>query len=184
MYEFDKDALKQMANDAKKKINSGEDIYSDLRDESELEEYNSIPKQENIHLSRNINKQEYERHEYIQNDLPKLENDVPIFEGGPLESQINLWKKQYPDSSIIAIKIVNQMFVFRTLERTEYKNLVSIDKIDQLQREEVICETCTLFPSTYTWQEMARQKAGIPSTYATIIMEHSGFTQNYGVQIL
>lgn len=118
-------------------------------------------------------------------ELPKIdEYDSPIFPNGPLQSEINSWKKQYIGYDIYATEVCGDYFVFRTLNRFEYKQIVALQNTDPLMREEIICETCTLFPPTYKWNTMATGKAGVPATYSQIIMEKSGFTKDYYVSIL
>jgi hypothetical protein len=112
------------------------------------------------------------------------EFDKPVFPGGPLQSEINSWKKQFVGYDIYVTEVSDMYFVFRTLNRFEYKQIVSLQNTDPLQREDIICETCTLWPSDYKWDKMATGKAGVPSTYSQIIMEKSGFTKDFAIQIL
>ena len=120
-------------------------------------------------------------------DIPpdefETESVNEIFPGGPTEAMIGLWKKTYPDCYVFATEVSGQMFIARSITRLEYKKLISLS-IDQLQREEVICSTCILFPYSINWQDVNGLRAGIPSTVASVIMENSGFTNEYGVQIL
>lgn len=120
-----------------------------------------------------------------EEELPTLRAyDEPLFEGGPGKSQVEAWKKEWEGYDIYVTEILNEMFVFRTLNRFEYKQLIALQNLDALQREEVICQTVTLWPSNYTWKEMATSKAGIPSKYSDIIMEKSGFTNDYAIQVI
>lgn len=114
---------------------------------------------------------------------PTLDSyDDVLFPGGPTKSQIQAWKKEWDGYDIYVTEILNQTFVFRTLNRFEYKQLVSFIDINALQREETICNTVTLWPLEYSFEEMATGKAGIPSTYSEIIMEKSGFTKDFAIQ--
>jgi hypothetical protein len=123
--------------------------------------------------------------DYFEEGNPQLSPyDEPIFPGGPTVTQVEMWKRQWEGYDIIAIEILGQYFIFRTLNRFEYKQLAAIPNLNPLQREEIICETCTLWPSGYNFKNMAVAKAGIPSTYSQIIMENSGFTKEYSIQIL
>lgn len=121
--------------------------------------------------------------ERIKQTPPTLDPyDDVLFPGGPTKSQIQAWKKEWQDYDIYVTEILNETFVFRTLNRFEYKQLVSFIDINALQREETICNTATLWPLEYTFEEMATGKAGIPSTYSEIIMEKSGFTKDFAIQ--
>ena len=81
-------------------------------------------------------------------------------------------------------KNLNKTFIFRTLNRFEYKQIVAIENIDALYREEIICTTCVLWPRNYDFKAMAGEDGGYPSTLAQIIMENSGFTKEYGIEVL
>jgi hypothetical protein len=119
----------------------------------------------------------------IDNPSPELDPyDDELFPGGPTKSQINLWKKEWDGYDIYVTEILKETFIFRTLNRYEYKQLVSFIDINGLQREETICATCTLWPKNYDYKTMATTKAGIPSTYSEIIMEKSGFTKDFAIQ--
>lgn len=190
---FDNRELEAMAKEAKSKLmgqKKEEDIYADFRDEEVAEE----AQEERPKIRRSMSAEEESEREkilmepseedWISEEREEVDSiDGPIFPGGPRPSDIQVWKKEYPDYKIYVTQIEDEFFVFRTLNRYEYKQIIAID-LDQLQREEMICETCILFPQKYTWKEMYLQKAGIPSTLATIIMEKSGFTKEYAIQVL
>lgn len=113
-----------------------------------------------------------------------LMDDEPVFENGPGIGQVNLWKKQFSKEKVFHTKILDRDFIFRTLNRFEYKQVVAIENIDALYREELICQTCVLWPINYNFQKMAEEDSGYPSTLAQIIMENSGFTKEYGIEVL
>jgi hypothetical protein len=112
--------------------------------------------------------------------------DRPLFEGGPLISQVQSWKKQFgttdqegnviQEGEIYLTQIGEDRFVWRPLNRYEYKEILALPNTDPLQREEIICQTCVLWPEGYNYEAMARGKAGIPALLAEQIMEASGFT--------
>ena len=66
----------------------------------------------------------------------------------------------------------------------EYKQLVAMENVDALVREEIICATCVLHPRNFNFKTMANDEAGYPGTLAQIIMESSGFTKEYGIEVL
>lgn len=188
------DQMNELVNAAKLKLeaqkkqemeNSSEDIYASMREEMDEPEYN-IP---NPEIQRNI---EYGDKDYNIQHAPTEEeqqyyidpNDTPIFEDGPGVSQVELWKKQFTKEKIFHTQILEKHFVFRTLNRFEYKQIVAIENIDALYREEIICKTCVLWPYNYDFKKMASEDSGYPSTLAQIIMENSGFTKEYGIEVL
>ena len=164
--------------------NSSEDIYASMREEMKEPEY-EVP---NIQRQISYGDDDYdiqhspsEDYDYEYQIDP---NDTPIFEDGPGISQVEIWKKQFSKEKIFHTQILEKHFVFRTLNRYEYKQIVAIENIDSLYREEIICKTCVLWPYNYDFKRMAGEDSGYPSTLAQIIMENSGFTKEYGIEVL
>ena len=178
--------LKLEAQQKETMENSSEDIYASMRAEMDEPEYD-MP---NPEIQREV---DYgDENFYIQHapvdkydyDYQVDPNDTPIFEGGPGVSQVEIWKKQFTKEKIFHTQILEKHFVFRTLNRYEYKQIVAIENIDALYREEIICKTCVLWPYNYDFKRMAGEDSGYPSTLAQIIMENSGFTKEYGIEVL
>ena len=178
--------LKLEAQQKEMTENSSEDIYASMRAEMDEPEY-EIP---NTEIQREVDYGDEQfniQHAPIDNydyDYQIDPNDTPIFEGGPGVSQVEIWKKQFTKEKIFHTQILEKHFVFRTLNRYEYKQIVAIENIDALYREEIICKTCVLWPYNYDFKKMAKEDSGYPSTLAQIIMENSGFTKEYGIEIL
>lgn len=161
------------------------DIYAEMRKEAEQPDidYGTAPQ---IQYSPDGNA----TMPYIDHD-PQAEDNVfidmeltPLFEGGPPIGQVALWKKQFSKEKVFHTQILERHFIFRTLNRFEYKQIVAIENIDALYREEIICSTCVLWPRNYNFKMMAEEDSGYPSTLAQIIMENSGFTKEYGIEVL
>ena len=178
--------LKLEAQQKETMENSSEDIYASMRAEMDEPEYN----QSNPEIQREV---DYgDENFYIQHapaedydyDYQIDPNDTPIFEDGPGVSQVEIWKKQFTKEKIFHTQILEKHFVFRTLNRYEYKQIVAIENIDALYREEIICKTCVLWPYNYDFKRKAGEDSGYPSTLAQIIMENSGFTKEYGIEVL
>ena len=178
--------LKLEAQQKETMENSSEDIYASMRAEMDEPEYD-MP---NPEIQREVDYGDenfYIQHAPIDEydyDYQVDPNDTPIFEGGPGVSQVEIWKKQFTKEKIFHTQILEKHFVFRTLNRYEYKQIVAIENIDALYREEIICKTCVLWPYNYDFKRMAREDSGYPSTLAQIIMENSGFTKEYGIEVL
>lgn len=175
--------------------NEVKDLYAEFRTETNDDYKGNVVNTDN--LSENIELKnvptEIEELPSIKNNIPTdyeeerpqlYPYDEPLFPDGPTKIQVDSWKKQWTGYDIYVVEIMEEYFVFRTLNRFEYKQLVAIENIDPLQREEIICETVTLWPHAYKWNTMATEKAGIPSTLAEIIMEKSGFTKEYSIQVI
>ena len=161
---------------------SPEDIYAALREEAGQDVSNDKPEiSGEIDLS---NKPELDYINYEKdNDFYIDPTDSPVFEDGPGISKIQLWKKQYGISKVFHTKILEKHYLFRTLNRAEYEQIASLS-LDSLTNEELICKTCVLWPLNYNYETMAKEEAGYPSTLAQIIMENSGFTNEYGIEVL
>ena len=178
--------LKLEAQQKETMENSSEDIYASMKtemNESEYEMPNPEIKREIDYGDEKFNIQHAptDNYEYEYSIDP---NDTPIFEDGPGISQVEIWKKQFSKEKIFHTQILEKHFVFRTLNRYEYKQIVAIENIDALYREEIICKTCVLWPYNYDFKKMAGEDSGYPSTLAQIIMENSGFTKEYGIEVL
>jgi|LFRM01.1.fsa_nt_gb hypothetical protein len=100
-------------------------------------------------------------------------SDEEIFPGGPTRKMVEEWKAHYGD--IYSTTFDEEVFIWRTLNRTEYKEILKIRNADGMYREERICEKCVLWPIGYSHLQMASGKAGIPSLLAEQIMDKSGF---------
>lgn len=108
------------------------------------------------------------------------DEDDAIFEGGPRESDILSWKKQF-NNRVFLMEVNEDVFVFRPLTRYEYKQIVAIPNLNPLAREEILCETCVLWPADINWQTVADMEAGVPALVSEQILEKSGFTKNIQV---
>lgn len=177
---------KKLANSSDAESGMQQDIYADMREEMEAPEIPEIRRsmdygEEDFHIEhapRDDSEAELADEEYASLDTSE------IFPGGPSMSQVELWKKQFGSNKVFHTQILDKHFVFRTLDRYEYKQIVAIDNIDALYREEIICKTCVLYPYDYNFKKMAAEDGGYPSTLAQIIMENSGFTKDYGIEVL
>lgn len=168
----------------------GEDIYADFREKSVNPD--TISAQPDIKIlnkpqdpQANYAIQNTPDSSYYEQEPPKITPyDEELFPGGPTVTQVESWKKQWDGYEVCLTEVCDQYFVFRTLNRFEYKQIVALKNVDPLQREEIICETCVLWPQPYKWDNMATDKAGIPSTLSQILMERSGFSKEYSIQVL
>lgn len=187
----------QLENDIKRMQQQEDDFYKDLRDEAlegdtvgdsddnyDLPSLNATPTvDEQIVYPDLYNSPVDAEFEAAQESFPELHpEDMPIFDGGPLMSELNSWKQQY--NTVFVTEVLGKVFISRSLNRHEYKQLIAMPNTDGLMREEIICATTTLWPGTYDWRTMATGDAGVPSTLASVVMQRSGFTQEYNVEVL
>ena len=167
-------------------VTGEEDIYAELREEMENDDNDYQPPRP-ADIKNSPSEDGFEPIKYSPDEYDDFyidPDEEPMFPEGPGMSQINLWKKQFEKEKIYHTQIIERHFVFRTLNRFEYKQIVAYENLDALRREELICQTCTLWPENYDFKVMAADDSGYPSTLAQIIMENSGFTKEYGIEVL
>lgn len=102
--------------------------------------------------------------------------DEPIFPDGPLKSQVESWKRQFGEVYVTAFD--DEVYVWRTLNRYEYKVVTAQPHTDGLMREEMLVEHAVLWPQNFTYEKQAQTKAGSISVLAEQIMEMSNFTRS------
>jgi hypothetical protein len=112
---------------------------------------------------------------------PRHEKDVERLPG-LWQSTINSWKKQF--NEVFHAEVKGQDFIFRSLQRYEYKQILATPNTDPLIREEMICEYCVLYPAQYDFSMMSGEKAGYPAVLSEMIMDNSGFTRDVKVSKL
>jgi hypothetical protein len=106
--------------------------------------------------------------EYTEEEL-----NAPVFEGGPTRREVEEWKEKY--GPVYFTPFEDEVFIWRTLEREEYKSLINDRTLSTMDREEIMCEKCVLYPRNYTREKMKTGKAGQPSLLSEMIMDKSGF---------
>lgn len=103
------------------------------------------------------------------------EGNEPIFPNGPTQKQVDEWKSKF--GSIFMTDVDDDIFIWRTISRVEYKDIVKLKDADAMYREERMVEKCVLWPADYNFTSMSHGKAGTPSLLAEHIMNKSGFTE-------
>ncbi len=123
--------------------------------------------------------QDYPKPPSLKQENNNFLHDDEIFKGGPSRTQVMSWKKQFEvdDHRVFLNEISGEHFIWRTLNRAEYREIMALPDTDPLQREELICEICTLFPYDYNFTSMTNRRAGIPAVLAQLIMQESGFQE-------
>lgn len=155
-------------------------------DEDELEQEYTAPVQQEREdryevpeFSRPVESSAPPETESLRQEGNAFSTDELLFEGGPTRTELMSWKKQFEvdGHSVNLSEIGDDVFIWRTLNRVEYREIMNIPNTDPLQREEIICEVCVLFPYDYNFKAMAEQKAGVPALLAEQIMKESGFSK-------
>jgi hypothetical protein len=97
-----------------------------------------------------------------------------LFEDGPTMTQVDGWKEAFGQIYMTEVT-EDDVFIWRVLNRREFKEIMKLENADALYREERICEKCILWPEGYTFNKIADGKAGVPSVLSEQIMDNSGF---------
>ena len=88
-------------------------------------------------------------------------------------SLLNYFKDLYSGHKIIYVRFSNTDFVFRSLNRKEFKYIMS-QHSDKFDIEDAICNAACLFPEEYEFETCGF--AGLNEYVAEIIQELSGFS--------
>lgn len=99
--------------------------------------------------------------------------NAPVVLNGPTRYEVEEWKERY--GGIYFTPIEGEVFVWRTLKRPEYREIIRDQTLTALDREEIFTEKCMLFPRNFTIEKMLESRAGIPSILSEMIMDKSGF---------
>ena len=59
------------------------------------------------------------------------------------------------------------VFIFRALGRQEYRKIVSTEELSNCDKEELICQICTLYPEKYDFENC--EEAGLPTALAKFL---------------
>lgn len=102
-----------------------------------------------------------------------------LFEGGPTIALVEQWKAAVGGVYLTEFE-EGDTFVWRSLNRKEFKDIMKIEGADSLYREERICEKCVLWPENYDFLKMTAGKAGAPTVLSEQIMDRSGFVAKAG----
>lgn len=106
-----------------------------------------------------------------------------LFPGGPTLDQVEDWRSRYKDIFLTEFD-EDDVVIWRTLLRKEYKDIMKIQGADNYYKEERICEKVVLWPENFGFMAMAQGKAGIPTLVSELVMEKSGFQAKTGAMKL
>lgn len=98
----------------------------------------------------------------------------PVVRNGPSRMEVEEWKERY-DGHIYFTPFEGEVFVWRTLQRPEYREIIRDTTLNALDREELFTEKCVLFPRNFSIEKIKKSRAGIASLLSEMIMDKSGF---------
>jgi hypothetical protein len=116
--------------------------------------------------------------ETVKEEEVQAQEEV-LFPGGPTLKQVDEWKDKFGQVYMTEVD-EDDAFIWRVLNRKEFKDIMKLDNADAMYREERVCEKCIIWPEGYTFVTMGDGKAGVPTILAEQIMEKSGFTPKTG----
>lgn len=115
---------------------------------------------------------------YSEDELIGPDGKQLLFPGGPSVDAIEEWKSRYGE--IYLTEFEEDVFIWRSLTRKEYKEIMKIANADNFYKEERICDKVVIWPEGYNFLKMGQGKAGIPTLIAELVMEKSGFQAKTG----
>lgn len=80
---------------------------------------------------------------------------------------IDRYSEQY--DVVHHVQLCGQDFIYRLLGRKEF-NRISVMEVNDMEKEDLICQTCLLYPEDY---DLGECEAGIPSLLCETILENS-----------
>jgi len=102
----------------------------------------------------------------------------PVIKFGPTRKEVEGWKERHGD--VYFTPFESQVFVWRTLKRPEYREVIRDNTLTALDREEVFTERCVLFPYDFSIEKILKSRAGIASLLSEMVMDKSGFVAQSG----
>lgn len=98
-----------------------------------------------------------------ENNKKELHNE-PV----DLLSLLSEFQEEY--RNVFIKQIDNDVFIYRSLGRSEYKRLLMEEDIDPYTKQDIICEVCTLWPKDFDFSSC---NAGLPSVLHKEIITNS-----------
>lgn len=89
------------------------------------------------------------------------------------ESMLSYFKNLYSGHKILYVRFSDKEFVFRTLSRGEYKNILFLNS-NEYDKQDAVCNAACIYPEEYDFAVCGY--AGLPETVSEYIENLSGFT--------
>lgn len=91
-------------------------------------------------------------------------------------AQLLYYKNEHVGHKVIYVTLYGKDYVFRTLTRKEYSNIIQIST-DDLMMEELVCQCACIYPEDVVFTISC--PAGLPKRISPIIIESSNFTDMF-----
>jgi len=113
--------------------------------------------------------------EIVVDDISELAIELESYEDAPDAALLEAWKSTYGKFFVSSILGDDVIFIWRTLNRTEYKQLANSGVVkNQSSYEEAVIRKCVLWPKV-SQEGMASSDAGVVPTLSKQILFKSGF---------
>lgn len=102
----------------------------------------------------------------IKNEIEgQKEHNVPMVDLTEIYLQL---QSEY--KTVFIYQIEGYIFIYRPLGRGEFKRLIQDETFNDMQKEEIICQACTLWPEDFDFEDC---EAGVPTSLSKIIIKNS-----------
>lgn len=130
--------------------------------------------EEAIEISQKL-EEEKDKEAQEESEMSLIVKTLAMLEDAPTEADIENWKSQYGTIHISTILNGSDLYLWRTLRRQEYKQLMKSGFLNEVLRgEEAIVKKCLLYPKPDE-KFMATSNAGVVSSLKEQIMYKSSF---------
>ncbi len=111
-------------------------------------------------------------------DISELAKELEVYEEAPDEPLLEAWKSTYGKFFVSSILGDETIFIWRTINRSEYKQLANSGVMkNQNSYEEAVVRKCVLWPIV-TQEGMSMSDAGVVPTLCKQILFKSGFVSD------
>ena len=86
-----------------------------------------------------------------------------------LSALLTEYKKKY--RNIFMFQFEEQVFIYHSIGRKDYKEIVLNEELDAQEKEERLCKLCVIWPASYDFENC--EEAGIPTRLAEEIINNS-----------
>lgn len=98
----------------------------------------------------------------------KISSKVQDVQSVDISEIYGLLKETYDE--VFMLSSCGRTFLYRQLGRRDYKDLIKSDDFNTFEKEEIVCEVCTLWPEDFDFKEC---EAGIPTELSKAILRNS-----------
>ena len=88
----------------------------------------------------------------------------------PIDISAIYFKLKEKYRNVYMTQIGDQIFFYRSIGRKEFRTIIDDEEMNDFQKENVICDVCTLYPINYNWGTC---DAGIPTMLCEAIRNNS-----------